>query len=153
MKRVYLNANVFIAFVKSEIGKPYRLFYQEVEGLLKRAPERFEFVLSDLALREIEKHSYYTPSQTIELFNQKEIRAIFVQPTPADFLLGKEFLKKRYPLARCFACHHCNWLFMRDFIDIQQKGLFSSTKQDSHKQTKRANLTTSLFPSRTHPLF
>lgn len=129
MKRVYLDSNIFIAFVKSEIGKPYRLFYQEVEDLLQAAPERFEFVLSDLALKEIEKHTRYTPPQTIELFNRKEIRTIFVQPTKADFLLGKEFLKQgiHWPdalhaaIAIGYSCEVLLTYNKKDFFPVQNR--------------------------------
>ncbi len=68
MQRIYMDANVFIAYIESDMGKPYKLMYKNAENFFDRCPDRYVVILSDLALREIEKIVYYSKEQTLEFF-------------------------------------------------------------------------------------
>ena len=71
--RIYLDSNIFIAFIKSEIGKPLKLMFHETEQFLSECVERYTLVLSDHVLEEIERAVHYSGDATIELLKEMEI--------------------------------------------------------------------------------
>jgi predicted nucleic acid-binding protein len=73
LQRVYLDSNVFISYIKSEIGKPFRLMFQEVEDFFAKCPEKYILVLSELTFEEIEKKVHYSKSSTLNFFKGLEI--------------------------------------------------------------------------------
>ena len=74
MQRVYLDSNVFIAFVKSELGKGFRLMAQDVEDFFRQAREKYLLVLSYHSLKEIQKIAYYSREEVIQFFNKRKIQ-------------------------------------------------------------------------------
>jgi len=68
LKRVYLDANVFIAWAKEDIGMPFKLMYQDAELFFRQCPEKYVLVLSGHAFEEIEKIIHYTPTAMLDFF-------------------------------------------------------------------------------------
>ncbi|MBI5884674.1 type II toxin-antitoxin system VapC family toxin [archaeon] len=73
MQRVYLDSNVVIAFVRTEIGKPFKLMFQDVEDFLSACPEKYVLVLSDHACDEINNVISYSKESIIEILARFEI--------------------------------------------------------------------------------
>lgn len=94
MQKVYLDSNVFIAFIKSDMGKPFKLMFQDVEEFLAACPERYLLVLSDHACHEIRKAAYYSEQETIQVLRNLEILTEFVKTTSQDAELAKFFAGK-----------------------------------------------------------
>ena len=53
MQRIYLDSNVFIAYIKSDMGKPFRMMYRDAEEFFDKCPNKYVIILSDLTFREI----------------------------------------------------------------------------------------------------
>ena len=96
-QRVYLDANIFIAFVRADMGKPFRLMYQDVEDFFDACPERFTVVLSDSVFREIERIAYYSTQEVLDFFGKRGISVEVVEPTGRCASLTGEFRKKGVP--------------------------------------------------------
>lgn len=94
MKRIYLDSNVFIAFVKSEIGKPFKLFSQDVEDFFVVCPEKYILVLSDYALYEIKKIIYYDEKIICEILEDLEITIEKIITCDLDHEKKEEFKRK-----------------------------------------------------------
>jgi len=84
MQRVYLDSNVFISFVKQEMGKPFRLMFQDVEDFFKSCPKKCVIVLSGLALKEIEKVVHYSKKEIVEFFEEKKIEIKIIEAGERD---------------------------------------------------------------------
>lgn len=99
MLRVYLDSNVFISFVKQEMGKPFRLMFQDVEDFFKACPKRYEIVLSGLALKEIEKKVYYSKSDVLGFFEERKIRIELIEPKKGVLERSRKLMAKgvHYP--------------------------------------------------------
>jgi len=94
MERIYLDANVFIAFVKSELGKPFRLMFQETEEFFEQCPKKHIIVLSDHTLDEIKKIVHYSEGETEGFFRAKGIMIEKIETREKDFKLTLEFCGK-----------------------------------------------------------
>lgn len=53
LEKIYLDSNIFIAFIKSELGKGFKLMSQDVEDFFRKARGKYIIVLSDHALKGI----------------------------------------------------------------------------------------------------
>lgn len=94
MERIYLDANVFIAFVKSEMGKPFRLMFRDVEEFFKACPERYLIVLSGLALSEIKKISFYKREETLKFFEEQKIKTELIEAEEKEKQAALQFYRK-----------------------------------------------------------
>ena len=94
MERIYLDANVFIAFVKSEMGKPFRLMFREAEEFFEQCPKKRIIVLSDHTLDEIEKIVHYSEGEIKSFFRDKGIMTEKIETSEKDFKLTLEFCRK-----------------------------------------------------------
>jgi len=99
MARIYLDSNVFIAFVKQEIGKPLRLMFQDVDDFFRACPKRHVIVLSGLGLKEIEKVVHYSKSDLLGFFGERKIRTELIEPKKEDVEQSQRLMAKgiHYP--------------------------------------------------------
>jgi len=65
MKRIYLDTNVLISFLRSEIGKGFRLLHQEAEDFFKCAPTKCILVLSDFLFKEVKEKIPVAPEDIV----------------------------------------------------------------------------------------
>jgi predicted nucleic acid-binding protein len=84
VQRIYLDSNVFIAFIKSDMGRPFRLMYRDVERFFTQAPKKHIIVLSSLAFKEMEKIVHYSREDTIEFFKERKIKTETIQVQEKD---------------------------------------------------------------------
>ncbi len=99
-RRVYLDANVFIAFVKADMGKPFKLMYQDVDDFLRACQRQLlVIVLSELVFHEIARHGYYSREEVIEFFQAKAIRIELISAEVCPSSLATEYRKKGVPAA------------------------------------------------------
>ncbi|MBS3063678.1 MAG: PIN domain-containing protein [Candidatus Diapherotrites archaeon] len=96
-QRVYLDANIFIAFVKADMGKPFKLMYQDVEDFFDACPERFTVVLSDYVFREIKRIAYHSAQEVLDFFREREISVEVTESTGRCTSLAEEFRGKGVP--------------------------------------------------------
>lgn len=94
MLRIYLDSNVFIAYIKSDMGKPYKLMYRDVEEFFRQCPQNYAIVLSDSAFEEIKKYAYYSEEAVMEFFKGLEIKTEVVAVGKNDARLTSELCKK-----------------------------------------------------------
>lgn len=94
MERIYLDANVFIALVKSEMGRPFRLMFREAEDFFGQCPKKRIIVLSDHTADEIEKIVHYSEGETEAFFREKGIMTEKIETGEKDFRLTLEFCSK-----------------------------------------------------------
>lgn len=84
MQRIYLDSNVFIAYIKSDMGRPFKMMYRDVEDFFDGCPNRYVVILSDLALREIARIVYYSKEQTLEFFEGLGIKTEVIRTKEED---------------------------------------------------------------------
>jgi len=62
-------------------------------------PEKFEIVLSGLALKEIEKIVHYSKEDVVQFFRERKISASLIGTTESNVEMSKAFIKKgvHYP--------------------------------------------------------
>ncbi|MFH1751576.1 MAG: PIN domain-containing protein [archaeon] len=94
LQKVYLDSNVFIAFIKSEIGKPFKLMFQEVEDFFKECSEKYLIVLSKHAMEEIERIVCYNKEDTKNFFKEMRIPIETIQTISEDNRIAREFFRK-----------------------------------------------------------
>ena len=92
-QRIYLDSNVFIAFIKSEIGKPFKLMYYEAEQFLYECKDKYALVLSDHALTEIRGAASYSKKDAVELLNNMEVAVEIIETSEKDALKAREFCR------------------------------------------------------------
>jgi len=68
--------------------------YRDVEDFLITCPGKYEIVLSDHTLAEIEKIVHYTPESTIKFFINLDIKCEIVETSKNDVAMAKELNKK-----------------------------------------------------------
>ncbi len=128
MKRIYLDANVFIAFVKSEIWKPFKLFSQYAEDFIAVCTEKYIFVISDHDLSEIKKIIYYDEKTICGILETLEITTEKIITRDLDYQKNEEF--KRKGIHSADALHaalainsNCDILLTfnkKDFVPVQK---------------------------------
>lgn len=79
-----MDSNVFIAYVRMEIGKPFKLMFKDVENFFNQSPREYVVVLSGLALKEIEKIVHYRRESTIEFFKERKIKTEIIEVREKD---------------------------------------------------------------------
>jgi len=94
MQRIYLGSNVFIALIRQDMGKPFKLMFQQVEDFLNDCPEKYIVVLSDITLQEIEKVVHYSKDLTLESFKELEIETEILKIENRDTEKASELRKK-----------------------------------------------------------
>ena len=94
MKRVYLDSNIFIAFIRGDMGKPFKAMYHSVETLFKRFPENHVLVLSGIFFNEVKDNGFYSRDETLAFFREYEIKVIAIESTEKDSKLANEFMQK-----------------------------------------------------------
>ncbi len=99
MQRVYLDSNVFISIVKSEMGKPFRLMYQHAQDFLAGCSGRYQLVLSDLAVQEIALHGHASKEEVVAFLEAFKIEVVWVFREDADRRRAREIeaLGVHYP--------------------------------------------------------
>ncbi|HIH16147.1 MAG TPA: PIN domain-containing protein [Candidatus Diapherotrites archaeon] len=138
MQRVYLDSNVFIAVIRGDMGKPFRLMYQFSMDFLVHCQGRFEVILSDVTLKEIRCHAYSSPEEALALFAEHGIRVTLVGPDESNKRRAKEIelLGVHYPdslhvalALRWQACAIVTWNVkdfepVRHLIDVREPAGF-----------------------------
>ena len=94
MQKVYLDSNVFIAYIKSEIGQPFRLMFKDVEDFLNNCANKYLVVLSDLALEEIGKKVYYRKEEVLGFFGRFGVEVEQIRIGERDFESASEIRRK-----------------------------------------------------------
>ncbi|MFH1663884.1 MAG: type II toxin-antitoxin system VapC family toxin [archaeon] len=92
MKRVYLDANVFISAHKEEMGRNARGLFIEAESFFNRMQNNFILILSEFFFAEVKKHSYLSMEEVLKYFNDSRIKTEIVGLK--EKLLVKKYLKK-----------------------------------------------------------
>ncbi len=100
--RVYLDANIFIAFVKGDMGKPFKLMYQDVDDFLGVCPGRFVVVLSGLAFLEIGRKAYWSKQELLHFFLARKIDVEVIEGNERRVALADEFRRKGVHSADAF---------------------------------------------------
>src|SRR3989338_6677302 len=90
MQRVYVDSNVLISLIKSEMGKPFKLMYQRALDFLVSCEGRFEVVLSDLGFDEIERNAFSSRQDVLEILGRYHAPVLLVVTEPADKRRGRE---------------------------------------------------------------
>ena len=91
MEKIYLDSNVFIAFIKTEIGKPFRLMFKDVETFFARCSGRYTIILSGHTLREIENIVHYSAQQTADFFITLGIDVEIIKEGDREIKDAKEY--------------------------------------------------------------
>ncbi|MFH1256875.1 MAG: PIN domain-containing protein [Candidatus Diapherotrites archaeon] len=94
MQRIYLDSNIFIAYIRSDMGKPFKLMFKDVEDFFDCCPNRFVLVLSEFFIEEVEKKVHYSKSMVGEFFKDYKISTEFIETTKIEKKLAPEFFKK-----------------------------------------------------------
>ncbi len=77
--RLYLDSNVFISFIRCEIGKGFKLMeLKSIDFFDSLIESNHELVLSDLFFYEIEKVIHYSKKEVISFFKKKRINVKIV---------------------------------------------------------------------------
>lgn len=93
MEKIYLDSNVFIAFIKTEIGKPFRLMFKDVEYFFARCLDKYTILLSDHTLSEIENIVHYSEQQTADFFITLGIDVEIINAGDREIEDAKEYAK------------------------------------------------------------
>jgi len=95
MKRLYLDSNVFISLVNRELDSNLRPLFIEAEQFIEKAKElNCTIVLSDHTLEEIQKISFNSKNDVIELFEKKQIKIEFINKEKQDIEKVKFFCRR-----------------------------------------------------------
>lgn len=92
--RIYLDSNVFIAFILCESGGLNKLMYVEAEDFFYRCHKKHTLVLSNHAVNEIRKFTYYPKDEILSFFKSQEIEIDFIDEDKKDIELAEIFLKR-----------------------------------------------------------
>lgn len=84
MKRVYLDSNVFISLIRSEIGKPFKPMCQYTEEFFLLCKNNYCIILSDLTQNEINKITYLSKKEIIEFMKNYNITIAEVKTGKTD---------------------------------------------------------------------
>jgi len=90
MKRVYLDSNVLISLIRAEMGAPFKLMYQRALDFLVSCEGRFEVLLSDLCLAEIERNAFSSRQDVLEILGRYHVPLLLIVTEPADEQRGRE---------------------------------------------------------------
>ncbi|MEK6972647.1 MAG: hypothetical protein AABW72_01225 [archaeon] len=93
MQRIYLDSNIFIAFIKSELGKGFKLMAQDVEDFFRKCPKNYVLILSEWFFKEVEKNGYYSKQEVLELLSKKKIQYEIIDATEIDLINAKNNFK------------------------------------------------------------
>lgn len=94
MIRVYLDSNVFIAFILQESGGLLKMQYQEAENFFADCHKKYVLIISDHTLKEINKKVHYSREDVFNFLFEENISFEFVEATTADFELARRFVVK-----------------------------------------------------------
>lgn len=89
MQRIYLDANVFIAFIKSELGKGFKLMEQDVEEFFRQARKKYLLILSDWFFDEVKRNGYYSKEDVLGFFSKRRILFEVINTTKEDLVKAK----------------------------------------------------------------
>jgi len=89
--RIYLDSNVFISYIREEIGRNYRPLYHEAEKLFEYCHDNSHtLVLSKLFFEEIKRMCYLNSEKAVELLTEKNL---IVERIPNTTYVSKEILQ------------------------------------------------------------
>lgn len=91
--RIYLDSNVLISLIRSEIGRGFKLMYQRTEQLFLKFREDAVFVLSGVMFKEIKENCYLSKEEVLEFVGQYNLKVELIEATEKDYAKSKEFLK------------------------------------------------------------
>lgn len=123
-KRIYLDSNVFISLIKTEIDHNARGLFIEVELFLENVKKnRNTLVLSDWFFKEVKKFCYLEQKEIIDYFTKLEIQVETVKTN--EKINYKEFAKKgiHFPdsLHIALAVHYnCNCIVTFNIKDFEK---------------------------------
>jgi len=128
MKRVYLDSNVFIALMKTEIGRGFRGLFAEAQDFLERAKEQdCTLVLSGLFSKEVKRFCYLNEEEILCYFAERKIKTELAGN--AQKPLVEEFVEKGVHFwdashAAIAVANHCDCIVtfnVKDFVAAKSK--------------------------------
>jgi len=93
MKRIYLDSNVFISLMNSEIGRSFRGLFVEAEEFLKSVKdEKHVILLSELFFTEVENKNHLNKEEVIDYFSDLGLNVEII-PNPKKTIRTSDFMK------------------------------------------------------------
>ena len=78
--RIYLDSNVFISYIREEIGAEYRLLGEEAEQFFSNVRiNKHILLISELFIKETQKHCFMEKKELQMFFEEKEIHVEFIE--------------------------------------------------------------------------
>jgi len=90
--RIYLDSNVFISYIRNEIGKNFRPLFSEAENFFEWIKnEKHTLIFSNIFIYETTKHCYLNKEEIIQFFKEHSIKTEYIE---GELKVKKEILKR-----------------------------------------------------------
>ncbi len=125
--RIYLDSNIFISYIREEIGRNFRNLAGEAEHFFNQVSEKqHTLIISDLFIQETKKHCFMNKKELHDFFVKKSICIDFVEDSmeiPRELLSRGLHYSDAWHTATALrnTCNAIATFNIQDFKKIQDK--------------------------------